>query len=121
LALGTVNLGTELWGVESFFLSMFQNSTPNYGRLVIKLWNIERYLRSDTPKFNELQFVVFSTGFSNKKYPKMISVKKITLSIWTSRFVHVQWNWVVKLDLVILTSRMINKMINYSTNYLTGG
>jgi hypothetical protein len=49
----------------------------------------------------------------------MTGVKKTTLSIWTSHFVHVQHNWVVKLNLVILTSRVINKMIDYLTNYLT--
>jgi hypothetical protein len=32
------------------------------------------------------QFMVFLIGFSNKKIPKMTSVKKTTLSIWTSLF-----------------------------------
>jgi hypothetical protein len=43
-------------------------------------------------------------------------VKKTTLSIWTNHFLYVQHDWVVKLDLVILTSKMTNKMINYLTN-----
>ncbi len=47
----------------------------------------------------------------------MKSVKKITLSIWTSHFVHVQHNSIVKLNLVILTRGVTNKM----TNYLTSG
>jgi hypothetical protein len=51
----------------------------------------------------------------------MTGVKKTTLLIWTSHFVHVQRNYVVKLDLVILIGRMIDKMINYMTNYLIGG
>jgi hypothetical protein len=36
-----------------------------------------------------LQFMDFSIGFSSKKNPKMTSVKKTTLSIWTNHFVHV--------------------------------
>ncbi len=60
-----------------------------------------------------LQFMVVFNGFSNKKYPKMIGIKKITTSIWTSHFDHVQHDWAIKLDLVILTSKMINKMIDY--------
>jgi hypothetical protein len=43
----------------------------------------------------------------------MTSVKKITLSIYTSCFVHVKHNLAIKLDLVILTRGVTNKMIEY--------
>jgi hypothetical protein len=36
-----------------------------------------------------LQFMVFWLGFLVKKYSKMTSVKKTTMSIWTSHFVHI--------------------------------
>jgi hypothetical protein len=42
----------------------------------------------------------------------MTSEKKTTLSLWTSHFVHVQRDWAVKLDLVILIGGMTDKMIN---------
>jgi hypothetical protein len=67
LAFNTTNFGAKLWGVESYFLSMLQSSTPNYGRLATKLWNIERYFPLNIPKFNKLQFMVFSIGFFNLK------------------------------------------------------
>jgi hypothetical protein len=46
----------------------------------------------------------------------MTGVKKTILSIWTSHFVHVQCDWAVKMDLVIFTNGVTNKMINYLTN-----
>ncbi len=62
-----------------------------------------------------LQFMVL-LGFLVVKYPKVTSVKVTTMSIQTSHFGHVQCNQAIKLNLVILACRMINKM----TNYLTG-
>ncbi len=47
--------------------------------------------------------------------------KKPTLLIWTSHFVHVQRDWVIKLDLVILIGGVTNKMIDYLISYLTNG
>jgi hypothetical protein len=35
------------------------------------------------------------------------------MSIWTTHYVHVQCDGVVKLDLIILTTEVINKMTNY--------
>ncbi len=57
-----------------------------------------------------LQFMVFSTSFLVKKYPKVIGIKKTTLSIWTSHLGHVLRDWAIKLDLVIL----IDEMLDYS-------
>jgi hypothetical protein len=51
----------------------------------------------------------------------MTSIKKTTVLIWISHFIHVQHNWAVKLDLVILTKGMTDKMIDYVINYLNGG
>jgi hypothetical protein len=73
------------------------------------MYFIKGPLQMDTP----LQFMVVFNGFSNKKHPKMIGIKKTTMSIWTSHFDHVQHDWAIKLDLVILTSKMTNKMTNY--------
>jgi hypothetical protein len=58
----------------------------------------------------------FQLGFLVKKHPKVIGVKKISLSIWISCFVHVLCVWAVKLDLVILIGRMIDEMTNYLFN-----
>jgi hypothetical protein len=60
--------------------------------------------------------MVFWIGFFSQKYPKLIDVKKTTLSILTGRFVHVMHGWAIKLDLVILTSKVIKEMTNYLTN-----
>ncbi len=49
----------------------------------------------------------FLTRFFKQKIPKTISIKKTTLSIW-----NYQRDWVVYLDPIILT----NKVINYLTN-----
>jgi hypothetical protein len=55
----------------------------------------------------------FILGFLIKKYRKVISVKKNHLVNLDNSFVHVQCDQAIKLDLVILTSEMINKMTNY--------
>jgi hypothetical protein len=67
LAFNIANFGAKLWGVESFFLSVLQSSTLNYGKLATELWNIDKYFPLNIPKFNKLQFMVFMTWFSNKK------------------------------------------------------
>jgi hypothetical protein len=113
---------------------------PNFGvlkvfffqRSKVQHWTMESLL----PSFGTLTNIFLSTFQSSinynswflwlgflikKKYPKMIGVKRTTLSIWTSWFVHVQCDWVVKLDLIILTSRTIDKMTNYLTIYLIAG
>jgi hypothetical protein len=60
--------------------------------------------------------MIFSIGFSSQKILKSDRHKKIILSISISHFDHVLRDWAVKLDLVILTSKVINEMIDYSTN-----
>jgi hypothetical protein len=47
-------------------------------RISTKLWSMFPSLLHE--------FMVFLTGFFNKKIPKMIGIKKTTLSIWTSWF-----------------------------------
>jgi hypothetical protein len=58
----------------------------------------------------------FQLGFLVKKHPKVIGVKKTTLSIWISHFGHVRHDWAVKLGLVILTSKVMDGMTYYSTS-----
>jgi NADH:ubiquinone oxidoreductase subunit B-like Fe-S oxidoreductase len=58
-----------------------------------------------------LQFMGFSTRFFNKKIVKSDMCQKNSASISTSRFGHVQHNWIVHMDLVILTGKVIDKMI----------
>jgi hypothetical protein len=57
--------------------------------------------------------MVFSTRFFIQKYPKVTGVKKTIMSIWTNCFVHVQHDEASKLDLVILTGEVTNKMTHY--------
>jgi hypothetical protein len=74
LAFGAPKLDTELWlwVAKGFWLLALQILVPNFGvlkvfcfqrskvqhqtmeGLLIMLWNIERYLPLDTPKFNKL-------------------------------------------------------------------
>jgi hypothetical protein len=63
--------------------------------------------------------MIFLLGFLIKKHPKVTSVKITTLSIWTNHFGHVMHDWAIKLDLVILTCKMIDKMIDKMTDYST--
>jgi hypothetical protein len=58
-----------------------------------------------------LQFMVFSTRFFSPKIFKSDMCQKISLSIRTSLFGHVQHDWIVQMDLVILTGKVIDKMI----------
>jgi len=60
-----------------------------------------------------LQFMVFFIGSFNFKKPKSDRCKKTIMSIWTTHYVHVQCDGVVKLDLIILTTEVIDKMTNY--------
>jgi hypothetical protein len=53
-----------------------------------------------------LQCMTFSIRFSSQKIPKMIGIKMITLSIWTS-----QHDWVINLDLIILIIRVTDYLI----------
>jgi hypothetical protein len=59
----------------------------------------------------------FLLGFLNKKKFQSDNVKKTTLLIWTSSFIHVQWNQAVKLDLVILIKGMTDKMIDHLASW----
>jgi hypothetical protein len=43
----------------------------------------------------------------------MTSVKKTTYQSWTNNFGHVLCDWAIKLDLAILTSKVIDQMTNY--------
>jgi len=55
-------------------------------------------------------------GFSNKKLPKMVGIKKTTLSIWTCKH-----DYTVHLDPIILINSVIDKMIDYLImNHLIG-
>ncbi len=58
-----------------------------------------------------LQFMVFPTRFFSQKILKNDMCQKVSLSIWTSCFGHVQGDWIVQLDLVILTGKLIDKLI----------
>jgi hypothetical protein len=77
----------------------------NVGKKIMYL--IKGPLQMDTL----LQFMVVFNGFFNKKIPKNDRHKKITMSIWTNHFDHVQHNWASKLYLVILTNKMTNYFI----------
>jgi hypothetical protein len=59
--------------------------------------------------------MVSLTSFLVKKYPKVIGVKKTTMSIWTNHFGHVLCDWAIKLDHVILIGKVIDEMIDYLT------
>jgi hypothetical protein len=54
--------------------------------------------------------MVFLTRFFGQNIFKSDMCQKIPLSIWTSRFDHVQRDWAIQMDLVILTGKVIDKM-----------
>jgi hypothetical protein len=60
--------------------------------------------------------MVFFLGFSSKKLPKMVGIKKTALSIWTCKH-----EYTVNLDPIILINSVIDKMIDYLImNHLIG-
>jgi hypothetical protein len=59
-------------------------------------------------------WLFFLLVFLIKKYPKVTSVKKTTYQSWTNHFGHVLCDWAIKLDLAILTSKVIDQMTDYS-------
>ncbi len=65
--------------------------------------------------FSLLQFMVFSTRFFNQKIFKSDKHQKPTLSIKTNHFGHVLCDWAIKLNLDILTSKVIHKILIYLT------
>jgi hypothetical protein len=62
---------------------------------------LEGVIKENTSKKRLIVFeevskcTIFSIEFSSKKIPKMIGIKMITLSIWTS-----QHDWIINLDLL---------------------
>jgi hypothetical protein len=62
-----------------------------------------------------LQFIVFFNGFSNLKISKMTSIKKKPPYQCGQVDLRCQCDWVVNLNLVILTNIVIDKMVIYLT------